>query len=175
MNHRKRFVPRESPRYRAVKSKDHGDPGHFSWIVFDSAKPGPFVEFTYIADCISAGDARLVADALNSYRPPDATESYIASLKAAIARKERRGQSRERKPFAEQAGCDDVPWLVPSAFGDWFEMLGRALEVARNLGREIAMFEHLSRVFEPHPGPAVKAAPLLEFERQPTQTNQLLH
>lgn len=93
----------EAPRYRAVKSKDHGDPGHFSWIVFDSAKPGPLGEFTYVADCISAEDARLVAGALNAYQPPDVAANAKAAVRAMIARKHRREESRDRKRFVAEA------------------------------------------------------------------------
>ena len=37
-------------------------------------------------------------------------------------------------PITKPARSNDIAWLVLSAIGDWIEMLGRASEVASNLG-----------------------------------------
>lgn len=58
---------RSLPRYRALKAPDHSSPGEFSWCVFDSHTTDRKGNFTYIADCINAKDARRVADALNAF------------------------------------------------------------------------------------------------------------
>jgi hypothetical protein len=57
---------RNSRRFRVVKIKDHSD-HKYSWIVFDTAATDRSGEYVYIADCINAKSARVVADALNAF------------------------------------------------------------------------------------------------------------
>lgn len=57
-----------SPRYRAIKVPDHSTPGAYSWCIFDSHTTSRQGDFTYVADCINAKDARLIAAALNAFK-----------------------------------------------------------------------------------------------------------
>lgn len=60
-------TPRDWCRFRILRIKDHGDGGSYSWIVFDIETANRAGEYTYVADCINAKSARLVADALNAF------------------------------------------------------------------------------------------------------------
>jgi hypothetical protein len=66
------------------------------------------------------------------------------------------------------AGGDDVGLFVSPVFRDWYEMLGRTLEIVCDPGRNIRMLEHFSGMSEPHWGLAIKTPTLLYFEGQPT-------
>lgn len=80
----------EGPRYRAVKSPDRGDPGYFSWIVFDMRTQNAHGEYTYLCDCIDRKTARLICDALNGARD---RKRFVAEA-ASAEREAQKGRSQ---------------------------------------------------------------------------------
>lgn len=113
----------EAPRYRAVKLKDYGNPGHVSWMVYDSAKLA-LGELTRVANCLSGEAAQLVVDALNAYQTTDVAANAKAAVRAMLARKHWREDSWGRMRFVAEAASAEREvqkggrtYTVDEAFG----------------------------------------------------------